>query len=132
MVPLDVVELRVGSLARNAIGYRDRRGAIKTAAGRSAVEPRKTEGAPRADPRREARVSSSHADEQTGAVDSEIDFATAAVPDLHVRLARIRDSAAVAPVRFHGQRSWLVTTHAHVLEAFQNEDRFCSAAMHQP
>jgi len=77
-------------------------------------------------------MSASHAAEQSRAVDLQIDFATAAVPDLHARLARIRDAAAVAPVRFHGQRSWLVTTHAHVLEAFQHEDRFCSAAMHEP
>ncbi len=58
----------------------------------------------------------------------EIDFAWDEVPDLHRILADLRGRHAVAPVRYHGGRAWLITRHADVLAAFSDDETFPSAA----
>jgi cytochrome P450 len=62
----------------------------------------------------------------------DVDLARAPVPDLHLRLARARQQAAVVPVRFHGRGAWLTTTHAETRIALADEERFPSASIQEP
>ncbi|MCZ6713565.1 MAG: cytochrome P450 [Deltaproteobacteria bacterium] len=60
----------------------------------------------------------------------EIDFATDELPNLHEIIAKIRGTARVAPVRYHGVTTWLITGHKELVEAFSDEEHFLSAAMY--
>ena len=60
----------------------------------------------------------------------EIDFATDELPNLHEIIAKIRGSQRVAPVRYHGVTTWLITGHKELVEAFADEEHFQSAAMY--
>lgn len=59
---------------------------------------------------------------------AEIDFAYDPVPDLHERLATLRAHGPVVPVRYHGQRSWLIASFELLSRAFADEVHFQSAA----
>jgi cytochrome P450 len=56
-----------------------------------------------------------------------LDFARDPVPDLHAVLADLRARHRVAPVRYHGERAWLITRFADVQAALADEDTFPSA-----
>jgi cytochrome P450 len=57
-----------------------------------------------------------------------LDFARDPIPDLHARLADLRARHRVAPVRYHGERAWLILRHADVQAALSDEAAFPSAA----
>ncbi len=58
----------------------------------------------------------------------QIDFAWDEVPDLHRILADLRERHAVAPIRFHEGRAWLITRHRDLLDALSDDEIFPSAA----
>ena len=62
----------------------------------------------------------------------QIDFATAAAPDLHAVLAEMRDEGAVVPGWLHGQPAWVITRHAELRAAFKDEEHFHSATIQEP
>jgi len=57
-----------------------------------------------------------------------LDFARDPIPELHALLADLRARRRVAPVRYHGERAWLITRHADVQAALADEVAFPSAA----
>ena len=61
----------------------------------------------------------------------EIDFATEELPQLHAILAQLRSTHRVAPVRYHGVTTWLITGHKELVEALADEEHFQSAAMYK-
>ncbi len=58
----------------------------------------------------------------------QIDFAWDEVPELHRILADLRERFAVAPIRFHEGRAWLITRHQDLLDAMSDDETFPSAA----
>jgi cytochrome P450 len=58
----------------------------------------------------------------------DLDFARDPIPDLHAVLADLRARHRVAPVRYHGERAFLITRFADVQAALADEERFPSAA----
>ncbi len=59
---------------------------------------------------------------------SDIDFAHDPVPNLHALLAELRTHGPVVPVRYHGQRTWLINSFELLTQAFSDEVHFQSAA----
>jgi cytochrome P450 len=60
----------------------------------------------------------------------EIDFALAAVPDLHAILAEMRERGPVAVICYHGQPAWLILGHKEVTAAFADDSLFPSEAFY--
>jgi len=60
---------------------------------------------------------------------SDVDFARAAVPDLHAILAEKRRAGPLARVTFHGRPARLTTTWAATRAALADEERFESASI---
>ena len=58
----------------------------------------------------------------------EIDFAHHPVPNLHDLLAELREHGPVVPVRYHGNRTWLINSFELLSRAFADEVHFQSAA----
>ena len=58
----------------------------------------------------------------------EIDFAHDPVPNLHELLAELRTHGPVVPVRYHGTRTWLISSFELLSRAFADEVHFQSAA----
>lgn len=59
---------------------------------------------------------------------SELDLVVDPLPDLHERMAALRPVSRVTSVRFLGEPAWLLTRHADVTAAFEDEVAFPSAA----
>jgi len=55
---------------------------------------------------------------------AEVDFAHDDVPDLHQRLEELRRHGPVVPVRYHGERVWLILDHAPLKQVFEDYDHF--------
>jgi cytochrome P450 len=58
----------------------------------------------------------------------ELDFARDPIPDLHQVLTALRAGRRVAPVRYHGQRAFMILRYGDVQEALADEQTFPSAA----
>jgi len=58
----------------------------------------------------------------------ELDFARDPIPELHAILADLRARLRVAPVRYHGQRAFMILRYADVQQALADEQTFPSAA----
>jgi cytochrome P450 len=58
----------------------------------------------------------------------ELDFARDPIPELHAILADLRARLRVAPVRYHGQRAFMILRYADVQQALADEEAFPSAA----
>jgi hypothetical protein len=58
----------------------------------------------------------------------DIDFAHDPVPNLHELLAELRTHGPVVPVRYHGNRTWLINSFQLLNQAFADEVHFQSAA----
>ncbi len=63
----------------------------------------------------------------------ELDFATTPLDGeaMHGWLRALRDEGPVVPVRFIGRPSFLITTHAALLEAFRDTERFPPAPIYR-
>ncbi|OCC23588.1 hypothetical protein MB02_10465 [Croceicoccus estronivorus] len=61
----------------------------------------------------------------------DVDFAYDDVPDLHERIVQLRQNGPVVPVRYHGDRTWLILDHELVKQAFEDYDHFDPAPGYQ-
>ena len=61
----------------------------------------------------------------------DVDFAHDPLPDLHERLAELRQHGPVVPVRHHGARAWLILDHALLKQAFEDYVHFDGAEGYQ-
>jgi cytochrome P450 len=61
----------------------------------------------------------------------DLDFAAGDIPDLHQVLADLRHRRPVAPVTFHGERSWMLTRYDHVEAAFRDEETLPAEAAYR-
>jgi cytochrome P450 len=57
----------------------------------------------------------------------EVDFAYDDLPDLHEKLDELRAQGPVVPVKYHGNRVWLILDHALVKTAFEDYVHFDAA-----
>jgi cytochrome P450 len=61
----------------------------------------------------------------------ELDFASEDIADLHRVLADLRQRRPVAPVTFHGERSWMLTRYDDVEAAFRDEETLPAEAAYR-
>ncbi|HEU4430846.1 MAG TPA: cytochrome P450 [Myxococcota bacterium] len=61
----------------------------------------------------------------------ELDFALAPLPDLHAVLERLRSHGPVVPVRFHGERTWLILGYDELTAAFADDETFPSREIYE-
>lgn len=62
---------------------------------------------------------------------ADLDLAHDEVPDLHERIDGIREHGPVVPVRYHGQRAWLIVAYEEIRQAFLDEVHFASEAFYR-
>jgi cytochrome P450 len=61
----------------------------------------------------------------------ELDFALAPLPDLHAVLDALRAQGPVVPVRFHGERTWLILGYDELVAAFADDETFPSREIYE-
>jgi cytochrome P450 len=61
----------------------------------------------------------------------ELDFAHAPLPDLHAVLAGLRRHGPVVPVRFHGEKTWLILGYEELTAAFADDETFPSKTIYE-
>ncbi len=61
----------------------------------------------------------------------DIDFAHAEAPDLHELIDGTRSLGPVVPVRYHGERAFLITGYEELRQAFTDEVHFASEAFYR-